>query len=178
MRRIGLAVVLAVSLILVPFAAAGQQAGTAYRIGTLTVSPATRSSHLIRAFEDALNELGYVKGSNIVYEHRFADGRLERLPELAKELAALKVDVVIAGNNASIAAATDATSTIPIVMTYGIDPVGVGFVASLARPGKNITGLTTDVTADTWGKRLELLKEVATRGRDVVVLWKIGRAHV
>ena len=171
MRRVGLAVGLTVSLILAPVAAAGQQAGTAYRIGTLTVSPATRSSHFIKAFEDALNELGYVKGSSIIYEHRFADGRPERLPDLAKELAELKVDVVIAGNNASIAAAIHATSRIPIIMTYSSGPVGVGFVASLARPGRNITGLTTDVTADTWGKRLELLKEVATRGRDVVVFW-------
>jgi ABC-type uncharacterized transport system substrate-binding protein len=154
-----------------PLAAEAQQAGKVYRIGTLTVSPADRASHFIKAFEERLRDLGYVKGSNVVYEHRFADGRTERLPELATEFVALSVDVIIAGNNASIAAARHATSTIPIVMTYGVDPVGVGFVASLARPGGNITGLTADVTADTWGKRLELVKEVVPRVSRVAVIW-------
>src|SRR5713226_7361176 len=119
------------------------------------VSPADRASHFIKALEESLSGLGYVKGSNVLYEHRFADGRTERLSALAKELIALNVDVIIAGNNASIAAAKQATSMIPIIMTYGIDPIGVGFIAGLARPGGNITGLTADVTADTWGKRLE-----------------------
>jgi ABC-type uncharacterized transport system substrate-binding protein len=145
MRLIGLAVFLTVSLILAPLAAEAQQAGKAYRIGTLTVSPADRAAHFIVAFEERLKELGYVKGSNITYEHRFAGGRTERLPEIARELAALNVDVIIAGNNASIAAAKQATSKISIVMTYGVDPVRVGFIDSLAHPGGNITGLTADV---------------------------------
>jgi hypothetical protein len=82
-------------------ATGAQQAGKAYRIGTLTVSPAERASHFIMAFEERLRELEYLKGSNVIYEHRFADGRTERLSELAKELTALNVDVIIAGNNAS-----------------------------------------------------------------------------
>ena len=162
---------LAGSLLAAALAAEAQQSGRVYRIGTLTVSPADRASHFIKAFEERLRDLGYVKGSNVVYEHRFADGRTERLPELAKQFVALSVDVIIAGNNASIAAARHATSTIPIVMTYGVDPVGVGFVASLARPGGNITGLTADVTADTWGKHLELVKEVVPRVSHVAILW-------
>jgi ABC-type uncharacterized transport system substrate-binding protein len=154
-----------------PLAARGQQAGKVYRIGTITVSPAERASHLIMALEETLRELGYVKGSNAIYEHRFAGGRTERLSDLAKELTALNVDVIIAGPNATIAAARQATSMTPIIMTYGIDPVGVGFIASLARPGGNITGLTGEVTVETWGKRLELLKEIAPGVSRAAVLW-------
>jgi len=162
---------LAGGLIVAPLAAEAQREAKAYRVGTLTVSPAERASHFIVALEEALRERGYMKGSNISYEHRFADRRLERLPGLAKELAALNVDVIVAENNASISAAKQATSKIPIIMTYGVDPVGVGFVGSLAHPVGNITGLTADVTADTWGKRLELVKDVAPRVSRVAVLW-------
>jgi putative ABC transport system substrate-binding protein len=171
MNRRAFACALAMVIVSAPLAAEAQPAGKVWRIGTLTVSPAERASHFIKALEESLRELGYVKGSNVLYEHRFADGRTERLSELAKELTALNVDVIIAGNNASIAAAKQATSVIPIIMTYGIDTIGVGFIASLARPGGNITGLTADVTADTWGKRLELVKEVAPRASRVAVLW-------
>jgi ABC-type uncharacterized transport system substrate-binding protein len=167
--------VMTISLILAllspPLVAGAQQPGKTYRIGTLTVSPAERASHFISAFEERLRELGYVKGANVLYEHRFADGRTERLSELANELTALNVEVIIAGNNASISAARRATSRIPIIMTYGVDPIGVGFVASLARPGGNITGLTADVTAEIWGKYLQLVKEVAPRASHVAVLW-------
>jgi putative ABC transport system substrate-binding protein len=170
-RRRFLLTSLAGALVVAPLPAEAQPAGKVYRIGTLTVSPADRALHFIMAFEERLGELGYAKGSNVAYEHRFADGRTERLPELARGLVALNVDVMIAGNNASIAAAKQASSRIPIIMTYGSDPVGVGFVASLARPGGNITGLTADVTADTWGKLLGLVKEVAPRASQVGVLW-------
>ena len=107
----------------------------------------------------------------MIYEHRVAGGRMERLSELANELAALKLDVVLAGANAAIAAARQAMPRIPIVMGYGIDPVGVGFVASLARPGGNITGVTVDVTAQTWGRRLQLAKEIAPQASHVGVIW-------
>src|SRR5262249_35055633 len=93
-----------------------------YRIGTLTVSSFERASHFITAFEESMADLGYVSGSNVAYEHRFANGQLERLTDLAKDLAALNVDIIVAGNNASILAAKQVTSTIPIVMTYSIDP--------------------------------------------------------
>jgi putative ABC transport system substrate-binding protein len=148
-----------------------QQPKKVARIGTLTVSPFELASHLIKAFEEGMAELAYVTGSNIVYEHRFAGGRLERLPALAKELADLKVDVIVAGNNASIVAAKQTTSTIPIVTTYSLDPIGVGFIASLAHPGGNITGLTGEVTAETWGKRLELARQVGPAISRVAVLW-------
>jgi putative tryptophan/tyrosine transport system substrate-binding protein len=154
-----------------PLAARAQGARKVYRIGTLTVSPFELASHFIKAFEEAMAELGYVSGSNIIYEHRFAGGRLERLPGQAKELAELNVDVIVAGNNASMGAAKHVTSTIPIVATYSIDPIGAGFITSLARPGGNITGLTGEVTADTWGKRLELATQIAPAIFHVAVFW-------
>ena len=154
-----------------PLPTEAQQAAKVYRIGTLSVSSAESAYPSINAFEEHLRELGYLKGSNVVYEHRFAGGRTERLPILAQELAALNLDVILAGANAAIAAARQAMPRTPIIMGYGIDPVGVGFVASLARPGGNITGVTFDVTADTWGKRLQLVKEIAPPVSQVAVLW-------
>jgi len=129
------------------------------------------ASHFIKAFEESIAELGYVSGSSILYEHGFAGGRLERLTDLAKELVALNVDAIVAGNNASISAAKQVTSTIPIVTTYSIDPIGTGFIASFARPGGNITGLTGEVTAETWGKRLELAMQVVPAITRVAVVW-------
>jgi putative ABC transport system substrate-binding protein len=154
-----------------PLVARAQSARKMYRIGTLAVSPFELASHFIKAFEEGMAELGYVSGSNIIYEHRFAGGRLERLPVLAKELADLKVDVIVAGNNASIIAAKQTTLTIPIVTTYGLDPIGAGFIASLAHAGGNITGLTREVTVETWGKRLELAQRVGPAISRVAVLW-------
>jgi ABC-type uncharacterized transport system substrate-binding protein len=154
-----------------PLVAHAQQSVKVYRIGTLTVSSAESAAQVLNALEDRLGQLGYMKGSNVIYEHRFAGGRTERLPELAKELAALNVDVVVAGANAAIAAARQAMPRTPIVMGYALDPVGVGFIVSLARPGGNITGVTYDVTADTWGKRLQLVKEIVPGVSHVAVLW-------
>jgi putative ABC transport system substrate-binding protein len=152
-------------------AADAQQAGKIYRICTLSVSSAESGAQVLNAFEERLTELGYVKGSNAIYEHRYAGGRTERLPELAKELAALNPDVILAGANAAIAAVREAMPRTPIVMGYALDPVGAGFVVSLAHPGGNITGVTYDVTADTWGKRLQLVKEIAPGVSHVAVLW-------
>ena len=118
------------------------QVRKAYRIGTLTASAFESASHVIKVFEESMAELGYVSQLNIIYEHRFGGGRLERLTDLAKELVALNVDVIVAGNNASISAAKQVTSTVPIVMTYSIDPIGTGFIDSFAHPSGNITGLT------------------------------------
>ena len=153
-----------------PLVARAQGARKVYRIGTLTVSRLELASHFIKAFEESMAELGYVSGSNIIYEHRFAGGQLEQLPVLAKELAELNVDVIVAGNNASIGAAKQVTSTIPIVTTYSIDPIGAGFIASLARPGGNITGLAS-ISAELGGKRLELLKETIPKLARVAFLW-------
>ena len=144
------------------------QVRKAYRIGTLTSSTFESSSHVIKVFEESMAELGY---ENIIYEHRFGGGRLERLTDLAKELVALNVDVIVAGNNASISAAKQVTSTVPIVMTYSIDPIGTGFIDSFAHPSGNITGLTTEITAETWGKRLELATRFVPTITHVAVVW-------
>ena len=113
-----------------------------YRVGTLTVSSFERASHSIKAFEESMVELGYVSGLNVTYEHRFANGQLQRPADLAKDLAALNVDIIVAGSNGSISAAKQVTSTIPIVTTYSIDPIGTRFIPSFPRPGGNITGMT------------------------------------
>ena len=123
----------------------------------------------IEAFRQGLRELGYVEGKNIVIEWRFAEGKLDRLPALAAELVRLKVDVIVTGGSTATRAAKEATITIPIVMTQDNDPVGNGFVASLARPGGNITGLST-LSPELSGKRLELLKEIVPKLSRVAVL--------
>src|SRR5437868_8945962 len=140
-----------------PFAARAQQAtGRLYKIGYL--GPASRELHLTKAFEDGLRSLGYRIGENVVIEYRFANEEMERLPTLAADLVRLGVDIIVAGSNATVAA-MKATTTIPIVMTNSLDPIGTGLVASLARPGGNVTGFTTDTGDEILGKRLELLKE-------------------
>ena len=119
-----------------------------------------QAPHLIKAFEEGLRSLGYRVGDNVAIEYRFANGELERLPALAAELVRLGVDVIVAVSNPSIVAAMKATTTIPIVMIGGVDPVSTGLVASLARPGGNVTGLTPDTGSEILGKRFELLKEI------------------
>ena len=130
-------------------------------------SPSTGSVR-IDPFRQGLRELGYVEGKNIVIEYRYAEGKLDRLPALAAELARLKVDIIVTTGRIPTRAAKEATSTIPIVMTQDSDPVGNGFVASLARPGGNITGLST-LAPELSGKRLELLKEIIPKLSRVAV---------
>jgi len=127
------------------------------------------SSHT-EEFLRGLRELGYVEGKNITVEYRFADGRLERFRDFAAELARQKVDIIVAASAQAIQPAKDATRTIPIIMAQSEDPVGSGFVAGLARPGGNLTGLTT-MSPELSGKRLELLKDVVPRVSRVAVLW-------
>src|SRR5262245_15113964 len=146
-------------LLIRPLAVEAQRADKVYRIGTISISPQDRAGHVIKAFEGALRELGYVEGQNVLFEHRFAGGSTEPLARLAAELVRLKVDVILVAPNPSIVAAKRATSTIPIVMTYGTEPVANGFASSLARPGGNVTGLTGDVISETWGMRLQLLRD-------------------
>jgi putative ABC transport system substrate-binding protein len=129
----------------------------------------------LSSFLQGLRELGYVEGQNIVVEERYAEGQLERLPELAAELVQLRVDVIVAGDPQAILPAKQATSTIPIVMSVSADPVGSGLVASLARPGGNVTGLS-NVAPQLAGKRLELLKEVVPGVSRVAVLGRPGQA--
>ena len=149
---------LGVLFLAVCFPVQAQQPAKVWKIGVLV--SATRALNASR--EDnlwqGLRQLGYVEGKNVVMEYRYADGQLDRLPQLAAELVGLKVDLIIVSGTRAAVAAKQATSTIPIIMTTVGDPVGLGFVASLARPGGNITGLSTYST-DLAGKRLELLKE-------------------
>jgi len=158
-------------LITAAFAADAQTPGRVYRIGYIQTAAPDEQEHLARALEEGLRELGYVEGRNIVFERRFAGGKQERLPDLAAELARLNVDVIVTGSNPVIAAVKQATATIPVVMTVSRDPVGSGFIASLARPGGNITGLTNDAGPEIVGKYLELLKEAVPRASRVALLW-------
>jgi putative ABC transport system substrate-binding protein len=142
-----------------------QQPTKVPRIGRLTASA---ESARTEAFRQGLRDLGYVEGKNIVIEHRSAEGKLDRLPALAGELVRLRVDIIVTDGSRSTRSAKEATTTIPIVMAQDPDPVGNGFVASLARPGGNITGLST-LAPELSGKRLELLKEVVPRLSRVAV---------
>ena len=159
MRLIGLVVVLALSLVLAPLAAEGQPVEKVYRIGCL-MSPSSSSERArVEAFRQGLRDLGYVERRNIVIEYRYADGKAERLPALAAELVRLKVDLILTAGDFGIRAAKEATTTIPIVVAIAGDLIGPGYAASLARPGGNITGLTTGPSFLSQ-KRLELATTV------------------
>jgi putative ABC transport system substrate-binding protein len=161
--------VLSIVILASPELAAAQQAKKVPRIGFLaTVSPSTILAR-VEAFRQGLRELGYVEGKNIVIEYRYAEGKLDRLSELAAELVRLKVDVIVTAGPVPTRAAKEVTVTIPIVMGFDDDPVGSGFVASLARPGGNITGLST-LSPEISGKQLELLKEIIPKLSRVAVL--------
>ena len=144
-----------------PLAAHAQQpAGRVYRVGYLTIGGREQTLHFIKAFEEGLRSVGYRVGENVVIEYRFANAEIERLPALAADLVRIGVDIIIAaGGNPATDAAMKATTIIPIVMTTVVDPVSAGLVASLARPGGNVTGLTVDAGGEILGKRFELLKE-------------------
>jgi ABC-type uncharacterized transport system substrate-binding protein len=142
--------------------AQAQQPKKVPRIGFLLATFASVQESRLEAFRQGLRDLGYIEGQNITIEYRWAEGKLDRLPDLAAELARLKVDVIVTGGPTATRPAKEATSTIPIVMTQDADPVSSGFIASLARPGGNITGLST-LAPEISGKRLELLKEIVPR---------------
>jgi putative ABC transport system substrate-binding protein len=149
--------------------AEAQQPEKLPRIGYLESGGAERMKSRLAAFQQGLQELGYLEGKNIVIEQRYAAGKFERLPELAAELIRLKVDVILTSGAPAAHAAKQVTTTIPIVMGNAADPVGTGLVSSLARPGGNVTGLS-DFFAGVITKRLELLKEVIPAARRVAVL--------
>ncbi len=163
--------IVAILLLAAPFATDAQGLGKVYRIGYIVTATPEEQTHLTRAFEEGLKELGYVEGRNIVIERRFAMGKQELLPGLAAELVRRNVDVIVTGSNPVIDAVKKATSIIPVVMAASRDPKGSGFVASLARPGGNITGLTNDAGPEIVGKYLELLKEAVPRASRVALLW-------
>src|SRR5688572_18064503 len=146
-----------------------QQPKKVSRIGYLQAPPSSAVAPRTDAFRQGLRELGYIEGKDIVIEYRYAEGKPDRIPALAAELVRLKVDIIVTGGSLLTHAAKEATSKIPIVMMQDIDPVGNGFIASLARPGGNITGLST-LAPEMSGKRLELLKEIIPNLSRVAVL--------
>jgi putative tryptophan/tyrosine transport system substrate-binding protein len=172
MKKVGWSSILVAAMLLaVAVLAEAQQPKKVPRIGyLLPTNPATESTRS-EAIRLALRELGYIEGQNIAFEYRYAEGKIDRYPELAAELVRLKVDIiVVAGGVIPLRAAKNATKTIPIVMVgTGLDPVKAGLVESLARPGGNITGLTTWFAGELVGKRLELFKEAVPKLARVAV---------
>ena len=168
---IGIIVMLALGMIAAPLASGAQLPAKVPRIGWLSdgVGPEARL-YLHESFLQGLRDLGYVEGQNIVIERRDAEGTLERLPDLAVELARLKVDVIVTRGVPGTGAAKRVTSSIPIVMVEAGDPVGTGLVSSLARPGGNVTGLSA-MSPDIAGKRLQLLQEATPKISRVAVLY-------
>lgn len=156
--------------VLGPLRVAAQQEGKIYRIGLLMTPPSQPDSAFRALFIAALRDLGYVEGRNLVIEVRSADNRPERLPALATELAQLNVDVIVTKGDGEVRAAKRATRTIPIVMDPSGDPVAAGYIASLARPGGNVTGLTIDAGPEMASKMLQLLKESAPKESRVAVI--------
>jgi ABC-type uncharacterized transport system substrate-binding protein len=171
MARKAIIAVWLVALTLVPFRKAeGQQPNKVPRIGFVDAGSPATTGHRAQAFMQGLRDLGYVEGQNIVIEYRWAQGKLESLPALVEDIVRLRVDVIVSSATPAIRFAKEQTNTTPIVMAGVTDPIAVGFVTSLARPGGNITGLT-HLSPDLSGKRLELLKEVVPRLSRVAVLW-------
>jgi putative ABC transport system substrate-binding protein len=162
---IGLAVVMLAVAVMVE----AQQPKKVPRIGYLSVGYYSSQKAFIEALWEGLRDLGYVEGKNINLESRYAEGKLQRLPGLASELVGLKVNVIITGGPAATQSAKEATSTIPIVTAQDIDPVGLGFVATLAKPGGNITGLAT-LSPEMSGKQVGILKEIIPKLSRVAVI--------
>src|SRR5262252_1799260 len=161
MTRKTLIWLLATFLLTTGTAAHAQRTGKVFRIGFLDNSTASGSAVVVDAFRREMSKLGWIEGKNIIIESRFADQNLERLPELAADLVRLKVDLIVVTSTPPGLAAKKATTTIPIVFTSGADPVGAGLVASLAKPGGNVTGLSTLGELNT--KRLEILKDAVPK---------------
>jgi putative ABC transport system substrate-binding protein len=150
---------------------AGGQPGKVRRIGWLGGPARETAQPFVRPFLQGLRELGWVEGHNIIVEWRFAEGRAERLPDLAAELVRLRVDLIVVPSTPTVVAAKNATTTTPLVSVAGNDPVALGLVASLARPGGNITGLTSSLGPEIAGKQVHLLKETVPKVAQISVLW-------
>jgi putative ABC transport system substrate-binding protein len=159
-----------VSLLAAPFAAGAQQPGKVYRIGYLSAPSRESVEHVVEAFLRRLRELGWIEGENLIIEYRWAEGNVERLPDLAAELVRSRVDVIVAPAGSAALAAKNATSSIPIVMMFPSDPVELGLVASLRRPGGNITGTAFTPGPQLFGKQLQILKETIPRASRVAIL--------
>ena len=176
MKKAAVPILVAVILLTVAIVTEAQQPKKVPRIGYLWPGNPTSETTDSGAIRQALRELGYIEGQSIASEYRYADGKPDRFPELAAELVRLKVDIIVVAGNAPIRAAKNATKTIPIVMAGGSDPVDAGLVESLARPGGNVTGLTS-LDRELGGKRLELLKEAVPKVARVAVLYDPANAR-
>jgi putative ABC transport system substrate-binding protein len=171
--RLLVIVSLSLTLLSAPTAARAQETGRVYRIGFLSPGGPEQDSSLWAPLRDVLRERGWAEGQNLVFERRYAEGNYDRLPELSADLVRLKLDLIVARGGPAALAAKRATATIPIVTWSTTDPVGIGLVASLARPGGNITGLSDDQGPEVVGKRLQLLKEVAPRVSKVAIVTRV-----
>jgi len=169
-NRRKLLVALGAGALAAPLTSFAQQKGKVWRIGFLGAPSASGFAHWMEALRAGLRDLGYVEGKNLAIEFRWAEGHYQRLPELAAELVRLKVEVIVTHGVPGTGAAKSATTTIPIVMALSGDPVATGLVASLARPGGNVTGMT-GINPEVAAKRLELLKDAFPRTRQVAVLF-------
>jgi len=169
--RVRVRLMLALILLAVSFSSGteAQQLRKSPRIGFLATGSASAEAPRVNAFRDGLRQLGYIEAQNIKIEYRYGDGRPDRLSSLATDLVRMNVDVIVAGGT-PIRAAKDATTTVPIVMAMSPDPVGSGYVESLARPGRNITGLSS-MARELSGKRLELFRDAVPKIRRIGVLW-------
>ena len=169
-RRESVLALLAFGVAVGPLAAQAQQAGKVYRIGHLSAPTRASVEPGLQAFIRALRELGWVEGKNLIIEYRWAEGAIERLPDLAAELVRLKVDLIVAPAGSAALAAKNATGSIPIVMIFPSDPVEMGLIASLRRPGGNITGTTFTPGPEIFGKQLQILKEAIPRMSRLAIL--------
>ena len=167
---IKLITILTIALFAPPLAAQAPQTGKVARVATLWTTSQTAAQPFVDAIEEGLRELGWVAGRNLVLEHRFSEGKPERLPTLAAEVIALEPDVAVAPLNPAAIALTRLTNTLPIVVVTSNDPVGVGLAASLGRPGRNVTGMTS-AGPETSAKRLQMLRELAPAAQRVGVIW-------
>jgi putative ABC transport system substrate-binding protein len=169
-RNGGLALLALLAAGVAPVTVRAQQAGKVYRVGYLSTPTRESVERGLDAFLRKLRELGWIEGQNLVIEYRWAEGNVERLPELAAELVRRKVDVIVAPAGSAALAAKNATSSIPIVMIFPSDPVEMGLVASLRRPGGNITGTTFTPGPEIFGRQLQILKETIPRASRVAIL--------
>ncbi|MBI3637420.1 MAG: ABC transporter substrate-binding protein [Candidatus Rokubacteria bacterium] len=176
-KRLTLVVAFALNVFFTPLASEAQQRGQLPRIGYLGTTSASLEPELLKAFREGLRDLGYVEGQNIVIEYRWAEGNYRRFPDLVADLLSLKVDLIVTAGTPSALAAKRATKTTPIVMAVTGDAVGAGLVSSLARPGGNLTGLTTMIP-ELEGKRLELLREVLPKLTTIAVLLNTANPFV
>jgi ABC-type uncharacterized transport system substrate-binding protein len=177
MRSIGLAVVLIIGLALAPILLDAQPSDKTYRIGVLERTPPVTNTANLDGFRQGLRALGYVEGKNLVIDYRSADGHDDRFPELAAELAQLKVDLIVTRGTPAALAAKRATASIPVVITGVGDPVGQGIIASLARPGGNVTGLSATVT-EIYPKRVEILRELVPKATRIAALFNMGNPAI